>query len=311
MERAGTGILMSGENSTRTYYRRGPIDLLTEFTVCESLASTESPYMTVLEDPASYGELVGKKLFEYGVMHAGCRLCEAGGGYGSLMRGLLDSFGSLIHHVMMIDLSLYLLHVQRRFLSERESQILYVNGDIANLLPAVSMVDLIILNEVIGDLDTLTALDARNLPLPVSSLVDRYGFEIPKEGSFNFNMGAILLIEEICRRQIPAFIAEHASDYLIPAEMPYLARGLDENPFPREIRLKGHSEYTIRFSHLMDVARYWGRGVKTGALLDLVGIRKNSAMRFVFLAGACATDEQQIILEFLDHAREYRWLIIQ
>jgi hypothetical protein len=311
LQPAGTGTVMSGENSTRAYYRRGPVDLLTEFTVCESLASRESPYMTVLENPAAYGERIGEKLIECGVMREGCRLCEAGGGYGNLMKGLLDSFGSLVRHVIMIDLSLHLLHMQRRRMGDRASQMLYVNGDIVDLLPSVSGVDMIILNEMIGDLDTLTAVDARSLPSPVSSLVNRYGFEIPAEGSFNFNMGAILLVEEICRRHLTAFIVEHASDYLIPAEMPYLARGLDENHFPREIRLKGHSEYTIRFSHLIDVATCWGREVKTGSLLDLVGIRKNSAMRFVFLTGACATEEQQIIYEFLDHAREYRWLIIE
>lgn len=302
---------MSGESSTRAYYLHGSIDLLTEYTVCESLAMAESPYMAVLEHPLPYGTLVGKALVESGAMRQECRLCEVGGGYGSLMRGLIDSFGSLIQSVMMIDLSRHLLCVQKRRLHGASSPILFVNGDITQLLPAVSGIDLIILNELMGDLDTLTSLDPRRLPPEVSSIINRYGFEIPLGECFNFNIGAILVTEEICKRGILAFIAEHASDYLIPVEMPYLARGLGEDRFPREIRLKGHSEYTIRFSHLIDVARYWGREVMTGALLDLVGVRKDDAMRFVFLSGACVTEKQQIIYEFLDHAREYRWLIIR
>jgi hypothetical protein len=33
--------------------------------------------------------------------------------------------------------------------------------------------------------------------------------------------------------------------------------------------------------------------------------------RFIFNARASATDEQALILEFLDHVREYRWLTIE
>jgi len=32
--------------------------------------------------------------------------------------------------------------------------------------------------------------------------------------------------------------------------------------------------------------------------------------RFIFNARACSTDEQALVLEFLDHVREYRWMII-
>jgi hypothetical protein len=32
--------------------------------------------------------------------------------------------------------------------------------------------------------------------------------------------------------------------------------------------------------------------------------------RFIFNARACSTDEQALVFEFLDHVREYRWMII-
>jgi hypothetical protein len=39
--------------------------------------------------------------------------------------------------------------------------------------------------------------------------------------------------------------------------MPWLASGLDLDSWPREIRLYSHSEYTIRFGHLIKVAQHF------------------------------------------------------
>jgi hypothetical protein len=33
-------------------------------------------------------------------------------------------------------------------------------------------------------------------------------------------------------------------------------------------------------------------------------------LRFIFTSRACSTEKQEIIFEFLDHVREYRWLAI-
>jgi hypothetical protein len=92
--------------------------------------------------------------------------------------------------------------------------------------------------------------------------------------------------------------------------MEYLWEGLTPDGYPREIRLTGHSEFTIRFSHLVRVARAWGRTVETGSLLDLLGVENTQKMRFVFRMRAVSTDEWEILYEFLDHAREYRWLLV-
>ena len=92
--------------------------------------------------------------------------------------------------------------------------------------------------------------------------------------------------------------------------MPFLVKGLATGGWPREIRLTAHSEYTIRFSHLEQVARALGRKVETGSLLELIGYSNVEKARFIFNARACSTDEQALVFEFLDHVREYRWLII-
>jgi len=293
-------------NDTRHHYRYQPVDLMTEFTISESLTSLNSPYMVALEDPKPYGAMVGERLG----LKQGCRICEAGGGYGSLMKGLLGKYSATVGHAYMIDLSWSLLKRQREALKKWSPFITFINGDIMELLPALSGIDFLIVNEVIADLDTVKDVDYDDLPAEAAELIKKYNLEIPSEGRFNFNVGAILLVEEICRRGIPAFVAEHSSDPVIPEDMDFLEKGLEKDGFPREITLAWHSEFTIRFSHLISVARAWGKNADGGSLMDLVGVKRSPKMRFIFTARAQATDEQEIIYEFLDHIREYRWLLI-
>ena len=302
---------MPSLHDTRYYHLHHPIDLMTEFTVCESLGSAGSPYLRVLGIEKTYGAILGDRLREKGILPQGCRLCEIGGGYGSLMKGLLEAHGDLVERVVMLDLSRVLLGRQQRALDPWKDRVSYVLGDALEVLPAISGMDLFLINEMIGDLPVWTELHPGRLPREVAALINRYGLDIPEDGIFHFNIGAIRLVEAICRNGIPAFLAEHASDPIIPREMPFLVRGLATGGWPREIRLTAHSEYTIRFSHLEQVARAWGRKVETGSLLEFIGYTNVEKARFIFNARACSTDEQALVFEFLDHVREYRWLIIQ
>lgn len=299
-----------GINSTRGFHRETPVDLLKEYTICESLAERESPYVKALMLERSYGEHLGGFLVKQGLLSPGSVIMEMGGGYGSLMHGLLSTFGQHIAKAVMMDLSPSLLKRQRQRLLEFKDRISFIQADIHELKVARDKLDLIIANEVIGDLDVSTDLYPDRLPQDIAGLVWAYGLETPTETPFNLNTGAIRLVETICRLGVPAFLSEHSCDPIIPGDMPYLAEGLSCDSFPRQIRLHAHSEYTIRFSHLIKVARSFGATVETGSILDLLGIRHTNALRFVFTSKACATPEQEIILEFLDHAREYRWLTI-
>ncbi len=298
-------------NKTRDYYRYQPIDLMTEYTICESLSSLNSPYMAALENPHSYGSIVGNRLQEEGILKRGCRVCEVGGGYGSLMKGLLEECSHSVDKVFMTDLSMYLLRKQRETLRQWGSKVTFINGDIGEIVNLFAGMDVIIFNEMMGDLDTWTIDDVKNLPNEIEAFVERYSLEIPAEGPFNFNYGALTIVETLCKRGTKLFIAEHSSDPVIPDAMEYLGKGLASGGFPREIRLKGHSEFTIMFSHLEKVASALGRNISTGSLVDLVGVAATKKMRFIFLARASATDEQEVIYELLDHIREYRWLIIK
>jgi hypothetical protein len=284
---------------------------MTEFTVCESLGSSSSPYLRALGVAKAYGAILGDRLRERDLLGEGSRICEIGGGYGSLMRGMLEAHGDLTERVVMVDLSRALLSRQKRALGFWKDRVSYILGDGLELLPAISGVDLLIVNEMIGDLPVWTDLDPGHLPRETSDLVDRYRLVIPDRGNFHFNIGAIRLVEAICRKGIPAFLSEHSSDPIIPRDMPFLEKDLDTGGWPREIRLTAHSEYTIRFSHLEQVARAYGRKVDTGCLLEFIGFANVDKARFIFNARASATDEQALVFEFLDHVREYRWLIIR
>jgi len=301
---------MAEKATTYHYHRHGSIDLMKEYTICESLADTTRPSMIALERPLGYGALVGEFLENKGLLRRGALIVEVGGGYGSLMAGLLTAYADSIRGVIMIDISKKLLLRQRERLSPWAGKVRYLHADIHSMISSIRGVDLIILNEVIGDLDVMTHLRASDLPEDISALIRHYHLDIPDHTPFHLNVGAIALVDAICKQQIPAFISEHASDPLVPENVSYLESGLEVDSYPREIHLSGHNEYTIRFSHLIRVASVLGRTTSTGALLDLVSIRKTPEMRFIFTAKACSTPRQEIILEFLDHIREYRWLVI-
>lgn len=301
---------MSSLHDTRHYHLHHPVDLMTEFTICESLGSPGSPYLRALGIVKTYGVILGDRLREKGILRQGCRLCEIGGGYGSLMRGLLEAHGDLVERVVMLDLSRVLLGRQRRALNPWKDRVSFVLGDALEVLPAICAADLFLINEMIGDLPVWTDLDPETLPPEAAAVIDRYRLGIPQDGLFHFNIGAIRLVEAICRKGLPAFLSEHCCDPIIPREMPFLVKGLATSGWPREIRLTAHSEYTIRFSHLEQVARAWGRKVETGSLLEFIGYANVEKARFIFNARACSTDEQALVFEFLDHVREYRWMII-
>jgi hypothetical protein len=305
-----TSAPMAEVSSTARFHRFAPIDLMKEFTICESFSQIDSPYAIALERPRSYGAMIGDFLLRDGLLREGAAICEIGGGYGSLMHGLLSEYAHLIDRVYMLDLSKKLLNRQITRLAPWSSMITSIQADAHEMIDALSGIDLLIINEVIGDLDTMTGIDPSDIPKESAEAIRAYGLEFPSDETFCLNIGAIRIVEAICRMGIPVFITEHSSDPIIPHDMHYLEKGLKLDSYPREIRLYDHSEFTIRFSHLMRIATAHGKVAKSGSLIDLLPIRKTNDMRMIFISRACSTDRQEIIFELLDHIREYRWLTI-
>jgi hypothetical protein len=297
-------------NSTREYHLKSDIDLMREYTINESLSSHDSHYMACIEEPRPFGQIVAEKFEGLGLLKQGSTIMEAGGGYGSFMEAMLSCSRGLIKKVLMADLSPALLKRQMRRLEPFRDMVTFINADINEMLPAINGIDLVIMNEMIGDLDTVAGLEPGSLPDGISALICKYGLDMPESGKFSLNTGAIKAVEAICAKGFPVYISEHSCDPIIPEGMPWLASGLDLDGWPREIKLFNHSEYTIRFSHLIKVARHFGRRTISGSYAELVGVRNRPFYRFMFESGACTTSEQEVVLEFLDHIREYRWLII-
>lgn len=302
---------MAKINSTHNYHRCVPIDLMKEFTICESFSGPDTEYTRALDAPAAYGAMIGDFLIKQDLLKHGSTILEIGGGYGSLMHGFLSAHAEIVEKVIMVDLSEGLLKRQQKTLETWHDTVRFVRADIHELADSIKDVDLIIMNEVIGDLDTMINIDPDDLPHEVRILVETYGLDIPEKERFNLNIGAIKLIESVCKKCIPIFLTEHSSDPIIPDEMAFLSKGLDMDSYPRKIDLFKHCEYTIRFSHLIQTAKELGRKTKTGALLDLINIRKSPALNMIFTSRACSTNYQEIIFELLDHIREYRWLVIR
>ena len=298
-------------NSTRDYHLKSDIDLMREYTINESLSSLSSHYMACIEEPRPFGQIVAEKLKWLGLLKERSIIVEAGGGYGSFMEAMLSSSQGLIKKVIMADLSPALLKKQRKRLEPFMHMVSFINADIHEILPAINGIDLFIMNEVIGDLDTLTGLEPNNLPGEISMLTDKYGLDIPDNGTFSLNIGAIKAVEGSMLEGIPGpiFPSTRATP-LCRKACRGLQKGLNLKAGPREIRLFNHSEYTIKFGHLIKVAEHFGRKTLSGSYAELVGLRNRAFYRFMFEVGACSTPEQEIILEFFDHIREYRWLII-
>jgi hypothetical protein len=301
---------MANMNTTVRFHRDEPVDLMKEFTICESFSSEASPYAVALERPRSYGAMVGDFLAGQNLLQRGATVCELGGGYGSLMSGLLAEYSHLVDRVCMLDLSGRLLRRQRAALEPWQNRVTFIQADIHDIIAALKGVDLLIVNEVMGDLDTLTGLDPANPTGEAKRVISEYGLKVPEKGPFCLNIGAIRLVEGICLRGIPAFLSEHSCDPIVPEDLRFLEEGLALDSFPREIKLHHHSEYTIRFSHLVKVAKALGRTVRTGALLDLVPLKRTADLRMIFTMRACSTERYELLYELLDHIREYRWMVI-
>ncbi|MBN2040197.1 MAG: class I SAM-dependent methyltransferase [Spirochaetes bacterium] len=301
---------MTEINSTYDYHKSGKPDLINEYTICESFASEKSPCSLAFDVKKPYGALLGDFLIRLGVLNPDSIIAEAGGGYGSLMIGMLQEHDHLIDRIIMFDLSFYLLKIQRNSLRKWQAKTDFIQADIHELFASISGINLLILNEVIGDMNVACNNDPGNMKKEVNDLVRKYNLEIPEYEFFNFNIGAVRLVEEISRHNYSVFLSEHSSDPVFPEGMEYLDRGLEQG-FPREIKLHKHSEFTIRFSHLVKVAQSFGREVITGPLIDVPGFRNIDSMRFIFLNRICGTDKQEIIFELLDHIREYRWMLIK
>ena len=329
---------MAKLNLTHDYYTGEDPSLLWEMTICQSLGDGCGTFAKALEKPQAYGALVGKFLLETTTLSAGCRrVIEIGGGYGTLMAALLMILQP--QQIDMVDISPTLLQKQRDRL--RQLPISFHCRDLFSWLPRLEKqtVDLLILNEIIGDLPTITgltkaalaealkkpptapdlnrnpaALTENELQQEAGRQIKAYNFnldELPE--TFNLNYGALIFIERLAQTGIKrTFITEHGCDTALPypfSLFPAIQPPTDRNP--RQIKLKDHDEYNIRFDHLEQVARKLSFRVKRFHLMDLLKVRFDDEINYLLSSQKPVSEEQEIFLEFYEHVAEYQGIILE
>ena len=325
-------------NLTSDYYTGEYPSLLWEMTICQSLGEGNGTFAKALEKPAAYGSLVGDYLLETTSLQARCnKIIEIGGGYGTLMAALLTSLQP--QQISMIDISPTLLEKQQERLSK--FPISFHCADLFHWLPSLEQepVDLIILNEIIGDFPTITGLTKKSLtdsgrqsqitPDPnlmpaeldengllkeASRLIATYDLDLNDlPETFNLNYGALLLVERLAQTQVKRmFITEHGCDTNLPYPFslyPAIQPLADRNP--RRIKLKDHDEYNIRFDHLEKIAKGLDFTVKRFHLMELIKTRFDDEINYLLTSQKPVNEEQEIFLEFYEHVAEYQGIILE
>ncbi|MFO7569229.1 MAG: class I SAM-dependent methyltransferase, partial [Smithellaceae bacterium] len=241
-------------NTTDDYHIHHLTSLGWELTVCNALADDRSPCRKALQMNASYGEHLCRFLEKHITLSAMKSILEVGGGLGYLMRDFLMRYPQT--QATMLDISPYLLQVQKKTLADYP--VTFQTMDFLQTRPEdLRRFDLVILNENLGDFPTLvckTNTDGRGASeyAPVSLVnrldhyLDRYGFSFaPSE---NINIGALDIVDKLTQSNVPCiYLSEHSCEASPQAD---LASALKICPSgnPERIALKGHAEYTIKFS---------------------------------------------------------------
>ena len=304
-------------NDTTDYHIHGLDTLGWELTVCNALDPDDSPCRRVLRRNDSYGHLLYDYLSRFIPIRSLRKIIEIGGGYGYLMRDFLNRNNTL--QSTMLDISPYLLQRQRDTLSP--FSVCFIQADIMDVQsPELQSFDLAILNENLGDLPTLVDVppeafaSSRQDPDPlleqVRSIFHRYAIEEPEDVRVNVNIGALSVLEKLCRAGIPfIFMGEHSCEAVAPEPWQHLVR-LRPTGNPERIRLRGHDEYTIRFTDLEKIARAFQYRIIRGPFADFLAFDFTDKFRYIMAAKSTHTDEHEIIRHFIEDLYQYEYLIL-
>ncbi|HNZ10133.1 MAG TPA: class I SAM-dependent methyltransferase [Smithellaceae bacterium] len=301
-------------NTTNDYHIRTLNTLGWELTLCNALHPEDSPCRRVLKNRESFGTQLFHSLEKIIPFDRLKNVLEVGGGLGYLMRDFL----SLAPHLQatMLDVSPFLLQKQKETLSGfpvnfREMDFLKIS------LSDLRSFDFIILNEILGDFPTLVYDESQpkqNDPETIRSIkrmtdyVEEFDLEFaPKE---NINIGAMEVVEKLCGADIPyIYLSEHSCEASMHnAHFPqhqFTAQGV-----PERIPLKGHDEFTLKFSHLQKIARFFRYRVIRGQYIDLLPLDYNDRLKAALQSPTPLNDEQEIIQQFVHDLYKYEYLVL-
>jgi hypothetical protein len=301
-------------NSTEDYHVNDLKTLGWELTVCNALYPKSSPCRNVLLSKNSFGVQLYHFLEKLIPMHEVHNILEVGGGMGYLMHDFLSMNSAL--SATMLDISPYLLEKQKEILSG--FNVSFCQKDILKINPDdLACFDLVIMNENLGDLPTLVSNLDKNIYAEKESthfqgrvkyFQEKYLLSFPEDE--NINIGAMEVLDNLCDTKIKyIYLSEHSCEASIPAHLkPYLNFASSNNP--EKITLKGHDEYTIKFSHLQKIAEFYNYKVKRGPFAGFMPLDFNDKVQTALRLETPFTAEQEIIQQFVYDLYKYEYMVI-
>jgi hypothetical protein len=218
----------------------------------------------------------------------------------------------------MIDISPYLLDRQKETL--QSSSVDFQLADILTAPPnALSGFDLVITNENLGDLPTFVAENEKEInsdgnivsvPERLEYLNKKYNLPLGLNEDEHINIGAIEIVEKLCLAGIKyVYLSEHSCEAVVPDGMkPYLS--FASPGIPEMISLKGHKEFTIKFSYLQKIAEVLNYSTRRGPFADFLPLNLSDKVITALRLTTPFNDEQEIIRQFVYDLYKYEYLIL-
>lgn len=302
-------------NRTENYHRKEIRTLGWELTVCNTLEFERGPARQIIAENSTYGKQLGDYIFSV-VDESSCgSVLEIGGGYGFLMRDLLLRNPAM--KATMIDISPTLLQKQKQTLEK--FNVRFIESDFFEVDKSeLRRHELVVLNEITGDFPTAcnltknaidSAPDLEEHPLAaVKRYLEEGLLEIPDCEPFNVNIGAMEAVEILCSLSIPhIFVSEHSCEADVKDEMrPFLKLFPGRNP--EEIKLAGHSEYSLCFSNLELIGRRYGYKMRRGNYTDFIKVDFSPKLRYILTSNS-QKDEHEIVRQFIHDLYKYEYLL--
>ncbi|MCE5210174.1 MAG: hypothetical protein LLG40_01295 [Deltaproteobacteria bacterium] len=303
-------------NSTADYHQHDLTSLGWELTVCNSLEPLNSPCRKILSSPGSFGVHLYnflKTIVPFNDVHS---ILEIGGGMGYLMCDFLNLNPQL--KSKMIDISPYLLNKQKETLQSFD--VAFELADILTVpLKSLAVFDLVIMNENLGDLPTWvagpekesdTAPGNEHMTGKLKYFNTKYNLPLGLSENEHINIGAIETVEKLCLAGIKyIYLSEHSCEAVVPEYIkPFIS--LVPSGSPEMISLKGHKEFTVKFSYLQKIAKVLKYNTWRGPFADFLPLNFSDKVKTALRLKTPFTDEQEIIRQFVYDLFKYEYLVL-
>jgi hypothetical protein len=301
-------------NTTDEYYVHDKNSLGWELTVCNALYPAVSPCRNTLQIDDSFGRRLFHFLKKFIPLKNLKNVMEVGGGFGYLMRDFLDLAPQM--KVTMLDISPYLLEKQKETLSSRDAN--FLQRDILTLeLDDLRLFDFVILNENLGDFPTLVAeqqtlngYDSQTSHYldKVITLNEKYNLKFDQDE--NINIGALEVLDNLCLAGVKyIYLSEHSCEATPPDSLKSYIN-FESASMPERIVLKKHDEYTIKFSHLQQLAEAHHYKTVRGQFVDFLPLNCSDRVRTALRCSTPFSAEQEIIQQFVYDLYKYEYMVM-